>query len=66
MIRKNYEEADWKEGDGRRFEAIGQVDARRGSYGGWRDPQAYAHRDEWYVHCVLAHGTQSPERACLI
>ena len=52
MVRKISEEAHWKEGNGRRFEAAGQVDARRGSYGSCRDPQAYAHRDEWYAQRI--------------
>ena len=44
MLSKIYEKADWKEGDGRRIETVGQADARRGSYGGCREPEAYARR----------------------
>jgi hypothetical protein len=52
VLSKISEEADWQEGDGRRFEAVGQIDARRGSYGGCRDPQAYSHHHEWYVQRI--------------
>ena len=44
MLSKIYEKADWKEGDGRRIEAVGQVDTRRGSHGGCGESEAHARR----------------------
>src|SRR6266702_291787 len=63
MLRKISEEARWKEGDGRRFEAVRQVNAGGGSYGGCREPEAHAHRQQqgdcchkWYVMHVRYSG----------
>jgi hypothetical protein len=52
VLSKISEEADWQEGNGRCFEAVGHVDARGGSYGGCRDPEAYPHHHEWYVQRI--------------
>ena len=49
MVREISEEANWKEGDGRRSEEVRQVDARGGSDGGCRDPEARTHHYEWYI-----------------